>query len=104
MQIITYLLAFGEDIPIPERKIDVPFERVPGGWDQDENCREELLEAVFYYGQNDFQPRPIRSLSCGDVVKLPDNSLHRVRGVGWEHLPPDTDIGTLPRGVRAAFC
>ena len=63
-----------------------------------------FLEMVFYYGQNDFQPKPIRSVSCGDVVVLPDGSLHKVLGAGFESLPAGTDINSLPRGVRASIC
>lgn len=29
-----------------------------------------VLEAVFHFGQNDFQPKPFRSVSVGDVVRL----------------------------------
>lgn len=94
MKITAYLLAFGTDVPIPERIIEVP----------DDTPDDGLLEAAFYYGQNDFQPQPVRSLSCGDVVKLPDGSLHKVLGVGWEALPEGTNLADLPRGPRASIC
>ena len=96
MKITAYLLAFGTETPIPTRTITVPSEEAS----DDPN---QLLESVFYYGQNDFQPQPVRSLSVGDVVKLPDGSLHRVLGIGWEHLPEGTDIDTLERGFAASL-
>lgn len=89
-QITVYLMAFGDIVPIPERIVDVP----------EADCVSEssLLNSVYYHGQNDFQPKPVRSVSVGDVIKLPDGSLHRVRGIGFEALPVGTDINTLERG------
>jgi len=37
----------------------------------------QLLEAIFKYAQNDFQPRPAPSLSCGDFIVLDDNEVRR---------------------------
>lgn len=98
MQFTVYLLAFGDTVPIPERIVDVPSDEIPEGTTQD-----EILERVFFYGQNDFQPKPIRSVSVGDVVKLHDGSLHRVRGAGWESLPAGTDVTTLERGIACSL-
>lgn len=89
-QIAVYLMAFGDIVPIPERVVDVP--------EADFESESSLLNSVYYHGQNDFQPKPVRSVSVGDVIKLPDGSLHRVRGVGFEALPAGTDIHTLERG------
>lgn len=106
LTITVFLLSFNNETPIPTREVDIPSEEVakihPGRFT--EEARGSLLELVFYYGQNDFQPKPIRSVSCGDVIKLPDGSLHKVLGVGFEALPLDTDINTLPRGSRATLC
>lgn len=85
------------------REIDIPEEEVPPHWDWDKGHRLGLLGSAFTYGQNDFQPRPMPSLSVGDVVELPDGTLHLVLGVGWKHFPADTDINTLPRGRDAVF-
>lgn len=97
MKITAYLLAFGTDVPIPTREIEIP---------ESDTCAIErndtLLDIAFRFGQNDFQPRPIRSVSVGDVIKLGDGSLHRVLGCGWEHLPAGTDINTLDRGAAAS--
>lgn len=94
MKIVAYLLAFGTEVPIPTREIEIP---------DDGSTNEALLDWAFTYGQNDFQPRPIRSVSVGDVIKLPDGSLHRVLGCGFEHLPAGTDINTLERGAAASL-
>jgi len=104
MEITAYMLAFGDETPIPTRTITIPDHDVcPDHDDPDEDALGRLLELAFYYGQNDFQPLPIRSLSVGDVVELNDGSLHRVLGIGWESLPAGTDINTLERGVRASL-
>ena len=105
MKITVYLLAIGEELPIPERIVDLPPVQARNlALSSYQKDKISLLELVFMKGQNDFQPKPIRSVSTGDVVKLPDGSLHRVRGAGWEHLPAGTDINTLPRGARASLC
>ena len=109
LQITVYLMAFGEVVPIPERIVDLPegemgvlllksvdldtFE------EKEKFSLDTMLNLTFQYGQNDFQPKPIRSVSVGDVIKLPDGSLHRVRGVGFEPLPAGTDVTTLERGL-----
>lgn len=61
------------------RNIEIPDDEVS----EDEM---ELLERVFYYGQNDFQPvKNTYSLSVGDIVVL-NNRLWLVKGIGWELL------------------
>lgn len=40
------------------------------------------LETVFYYGQNDFQPQNIPSVSVGDVILLEDNE-YKVESFGF---------------------
>ena len=44
--------------------------------------REALLELVFYYGQNDFQPQPMPSVSVDDVIRL-DGERFRVDSFGF---------------------
>lgn len=98
MKILAFLLAFGTEVPIPTREILIPSADI-----SDTPTEDEMLGLAFQYGQNDFQPHQIRSLSVGDVVKLPDGSLHRVLGMGWEHLPPGTDVTKLERGRAACL-
>lgn len=105
MQITVHLLAFGEDVPAPVRLVDLPpVQAADLASSEHEADRDSLLELIFMNGQNDFQPKPIRSVSCGDVVELPDGSLHKILGAGWEALPNGTDLNTLPRGARASIC
>jgi hypothetical protein len=106
MKLTAFLLAFGTEVPIPTREIEIPEEDGDGLLTK---CNDRAawvagkLELAFMYGQNDFQPRPIRSVSVGDVIKLGDGSLHRVLGCGWEPLPAGTDVTTLERGASASF-
>lgn len=44
-----------------------------------------LLDAVFLYGQNDFQPLPTCSVSVGDVVRL-GNRKFRVDSFGFSEV------------------
>lgn len=44
----------------------------------------ERLEAVFEYGQNEFQPRPFPSVSVGDVILY--EGQHRVANCGFEEV------------------
>lgn len=51
------MLAFGE--PGEVRKVHIP----------DHSDVAHIFDAVFYYGQNDFQPQNHPSVSAGDVVR-----------------------------------
>ena len=105
MQVTVYMLAFGDIVPVPERIVDIPEKQAKdltaSVYEAD---RDNLLELVFMNGQNDFQPKPLRSVSVGDVIKLPSGSLHKVVGCGFETLPANIDINTLPRGREASLC
>lgn len=83
------MLAFGE--PGEIRRVDVP----------DEHANQEdihnVLEGVFYWGQNDFQPQQHPSVSAGDVIRCRgENWL--VAGVGFKKLT-DEQL-TQYRGVE----
>lgn len=121
MQITVYMMAFGEAVPIPERIVDIPQDELDTAvkrmveddtiWVEHPESFKRLDKAgldcklglTYQYGQNDFQPKPIRSVSVGDVIKLPDGSLHRVRGAGFESLPAGTDVNTLERGIACSL-
>jgi hypothetical protein len=48
-----------------------------------------LLERIFYWGQNDFQPRQCCSVSMGDVAEIPNGDTIRYymcKGAGWEEI------------------
>ena len=62
-----------------ERFVDVPDDEVT-------SCHEELLELVFHFGQNDFQPVSNRpSVSVGDIVHI-NEFRYRCEPVGWKLL------------------
>jgi hypothetical protein len=44
-----------------------------------------ILDAVFYYGQNDFQPQEMPSVSAGDVIFWNDQ-IFKVMGVGFHKM------------------
>ena len=46
------------------------------------------LGMIYYYGQNDFQPRECPSVSMGDVIEL-DNELWLVKASGFRKLMLD---------------
>lgn len=71
------MLAFGE--PGEIRRVDVPDEHA-----NHEDVRH-VLESVFYWGQNDFQPQEHPSVSTGDVIRcMGENWL--VAGVGFKKI------------------
>lgn len=57
-----------------------------------DRSRGELLEAVFHYGQNDFQPDTSSpSVSVGDVIELAgegQSAFYRVDPVGFTRVVP----------------
>ena len=78
MKIEVEMLAFEEEGKI--RTVDVPDEE----WAQASSDTNKL-DLVFMYGQNDFQPQRICSVSVGDVVRLGEKRF-RVAGIGWKEL------------------
>ena len=76
MVIEVEMLAFGK--PGEIRNVQLP--------DQDASLPvEELLESVFYWGQNDFQSLPHPSVTAGDVVRI-GSDRYLCCGVGWQKL------------------
>ena len=60
---------------------------------------DQYLGATFQYGQNDFQPQPMPSVSVGDIIRLPDGTRHAVLGCGFaqvaaDFMPPAGDRGS----------
>lgn len=69
------MLAFGNG---EIREVEVPDGEVTSDVDQ-------MLELVFHYGQNDFQPKNHPSVSVGDVVRL-NNERYAVAGLGFRKV------------------
>lgn len=74
MLIKVHMLAFGQ--PGEIREVDVP------GKLEDYDL-PNLLETVFYLGQNDFQPQPHPSVSAGDVIDFENGTYWVVKFVGF---------------------
>lgn len=60
------------------RLVSVPDDELTG-----ESAHD--LERIFYYGQNDFQPQKVYSVSVGDVVEYM-GELHVVCAMGFRRI------------------
>lgn len=60
------------------REVSVPESEM---WHSD----EQLLDLIFKYGQNDFQPRQLPSVSVGDVIRLLDKKF-LVKSIGFQEI------------------
>jgi hypothetical protein len=104
MIVKAYMCAFAKGAI---REIEIPNDElvdllVDVHEKMDQNGIDRLLGLVWQYGQNDFQPRNLPSLSVGDVVELHNGDRYRVLGAGWEKLGPDEDpLGKM--GQQAIF-
>ena len=87
MFVRVYMFAFDNG---KIRNVFIPDEALPGN-------DTELLELVFYYGQNDFAVGPEKNTTCSlsvdDVVELADGTLYRVASMGWEMINKTTFQG-----------
>ena len=75
MKYKVHMLAFGS--PNEFRVVEVA--------EPSQNTKE-LLEQIFHFGQNDFQPQNHPSVSVGDVVELDGSAYHLVCGTGFREL------------------
>lgn len=74
-QFNVHMLAFEKG---KIREVNVPCEELTGKLGQD-------LDLIFRYGQNDFQPQPICSVSVGDVAEF-DGEPYMVMSSGWKKM------------------
>jgi len=65
------------------RKVDVPLNEIV-----ESNDTESILEKIFYYGQNDIQPKPAYSVSVGDIIIYEDEFYH-VIPFGFSKVKPN---------------
>ena len=70
------MLAFAPKGTI--REVDIPDDKTKGSL-------EQVLECIFHYGQNDFQPRECYSVSVGDVAEV-DGEYYECAFCGWEKI------------------
>jgi hypothetical protein len=58
------------------------------------NDLDQNLEKVFYFGQNDFQPRNLPSVSVGDVIRM-NGKRFGVAMFGFKELGPDEEMNVM---------
>lgn len=77
------------------RLVDVPNEEVVSD-------DMQLLERIFYWGQNDFQPRQCCSVSMGDVAEI-DGIFYLCCAVGWKAITREEleEYKKIPQRDRA---
>jgi hypothetical protein len=76
------MLAFPTAIAEPlVRVVDVPKAEV----EEAGEVTEHVLELVFRYGQNDFQPKHFPSVSVGDVIRY-GGARYRIAPFGFEEV------------------
>ena len=86
--------ATGADEPIIYRDVHIPYliPQVGGGYRRMNGSKvttDKLLQMVFEWGQNDFQPQKINSVSAYDVVEIvngSDTELWNVEPMGFRQI------------------
>lgn len=94
-----------------ERRIDIPEDEAVGA------SVNDILDLAFKYGQNEFQPRKVCSISVGDVICVKEQGVPRfswmtanglmrmhtrffeVKGVGFEEITMQ-QLGNLGRKAQ----
>ena len=56
---------------------------------------KNLLEIVFEYGQNEFQPQNVCSVSVGDVAEV-DGEYYLCGSIGWDRISKEEFEGLKP--------
>ena len=93
MKIKVHMLAFNDKGTV--RYVDIPNEELTLLDDPTSvTYIPTLLELVFRYGQNDFQPQQITSVSVGDVIELCEE-FWTVAGCGFKKITSD-EFDKLP--------
>ena len=72
MKILVYLMTAKKI-----RYVEIP----------DVHDTNEVLDAVFHYGQNEFQPQPLPSVDNGDIVSHPNGGYYLIEDGGFHELP-----------------
>jgi hypothetical protein len=65
----------------------------------------EVLEKIFYWGQNDNQPQELPSVSVGDIARLGEERWLCCT-VGWEKLDRDSflEYTSMDKAERILYC
>jgi hypothetical protein len=75
MKVKVHLLAFGQPNEVRYVEVEAPASE-----------EQALLDQVFHFGQNDFQPQRHPSVSMGDVVELENSKFYVIQAVGFKEL------------------
>lgn len=76
------------------RVVTVPREQIREALKQ--NRISEVLDQIWKYGQNDFQPQELPSVSMGDVIRFKDERF-MVMSLGFKKLKPGEFYLTQPK-------
>ena len=92
MKVLVEMLAYVDKGTF--REVEIPDVEIPN--------QDALLDSVFYYGQNDFQPQQMPSVSAGDVIYLNGKKI-LIKGAGFKELSEEEyrDYCNLPQRDRS---
>ena len=73
-----------------DEEIDYRYVEVPGrvmklNADEENITEEDILNLIFHWGQNDFQPKKSPSLSVGDIINFLGKK-YRVEPIGFKEI------------------
>jgi hypothetical protein len=94
------MLAFGD--PGDVREVDVPDEELSRKTTKTTQ-QNFVLELIFKYGQNDFQPQQMPSVSMGDVIEY-EGKFFAVCALGFRRLIKLEDYEALTQWGRQSAC
>jgi len=90
------MLAFSDD-KNRIREVKIPQEEYEAA-----NSIHDILELTYHYGQNDFQPKPIYSVSVGDVAEH-NGHYYMVMGDGFEEISKEEFDNLQPPTSQYAY-
>lgn len=95
MKYTVHMMSFYD--PPAKREVTVPDNELVQDTDH-------ILERIFYYGQNDFQPQKVCSVSVGDVIEL-DGTYHMVCPVGFKEITQERfdTLKVMQRPARTMY-
>lgn len=72
------------------RKVNVPRKHLM------HSTKRQQLDQIFRFGQNDFQPQELPSVSMGDVIRF-KGERYMVLSIGFKKLKPNEYLLTRPK-------
>lgn len=92
----VHMFAFSDDRS-KIREVEIPQEEY-----ESTHSVQEVLELVFRYGQNDFQPQSIYSVSVGDVAEL-NGHYYMVMSYGFQEISKEEFDSLTPPTSNYAY-